>query len=83
MVIICITTSFAAIGFRLRINDVKALNTELSSARFLKQNEGLALAGKISKEAIDFLTRQIKAVENVVKKEWTCENSISYHARSS
>src|SRR5574340_1174141 len=51
-------------GFRIKTNDIKALNTD-RVAPFLEQNEDLALSGKISKESIDFLTRQIKAVENV------------------
>ncbi len=55
-------------GFELKTNDVKALNTD-RVAPFLEQNEDLALAGKISKESIDFLTRQIKAVENVIEEK--------------
>ena len=55
-------------GFRLKTNDVKALKAD-RVAPFLDQNEDLALAGKISKESIDFLTRQIKAVENVVEEK--------------
>ena len=54
-------------GFRLKTNDVKALNTD-RVAPFLEQNEDLALAGKISKESIDFLTRQIKAIESVIEE---------------
>ncbi len=54
-------------GFRLKVNDVKALNAD-RVAPFLEQNQDLALVGKISKESIDFLTRQIKAVEKVVEE---------------
>lgn len=53
-------------GFRLKVHDVKALKED-RVAHYLKDNEDLALAGKVSKESIDFLTRQIKAVERVVE----------------
>jgi hypothetical protein len=33
----------------------------------MEGQEDLALSGKISKECIDFLTRQIRQVENVVQ----------------
>ena len=36
-------------------------------APFLEQNEDLALAGKISKESIDFLTLKIKSVERIIE----------------
>jgi transposase len=54
-------------GFRLKVNDVKALNVD-RVAPLLEQNQDLALAGKVSKESIDFLTRQIKAIEKVVEE---------------
>jgi len=50
-------------GFKINVNDVKALKTD-RVAPLLNTNEDLALAGKVSKESIDFLTRQIRAVEN-------------------
>ncbi len=53
-------------GFRLKTNDVKALNSD-RVAPLLDQDEDLALAGKISKESTGFLTRQIKAVENAIE----------------
>src|SRR3990172_7190357 len=53
-------------GFRLKTNDVKALKTD-RVAPFLEQNEDLALAGKISKESIDFLTVKIKTVESIIE----------------
>src|SRR4030066_645811 len=55
-------------GFRLKTNDFKDLKTD-RVAPFLEQNEDLALAGKVSKDSIDFLTRQIKAIEAVVEKK--------------
>ena len=54
-------------GIKIKANDVKALTTD-RVAPFLDHNEDLALAGKVSKETIDFLTRKIKAVESVVGK---------------
>ena len=55
-------------GFRLKAGDVKALTTD-RVAPLLEENDDLALAGKVSKESIDFLTRQIKTVEHVVVKK--------------
>lgn len=55
-------------GVKLKVNEVKALRTD-RVAPLLKDNEDLALAGKISKESIDFLTRQIKAIEAVVEEK--------------
>lgn len=53
-------------GVKLTTNDVKALKTD-RVAPFLEPQEDLALAGKVSKDSIDFLTRQIKAIEQVVE----------------
>jgi len=53
-------------GFKLKTSDVKAL-TEDRVAPYLSGNEDLALAGTVSKESIDFLTRQIKKIEAVVE----------------
>jgi len=50
------------LGSRLKANDVKVLTTDRVTPLF-QGNEDLALAGKVSKEAIDFMTRQIKAIE--------------------
>lgn len=55
-------------GIRLKANNIKAIRTD-RVAPFLEQNEDLALAGKVSKESIDFLTREIKSVEDVVEKK--------------
>jgi transposase len=52
-------------GYRLKAGDVKALRTD-RVAPLLEENDDLALAGKVSKTTIDFLTRQIKTVERVV-----------------
>ncbi len=55
-------------GIKLKVGDIKILSTD-RVAPFLERNEDLALAGKVSKESIDFLTRKIKAVEAVVEKK--------------
>lgn len=53
-------------GIKLKVGDVKALKTD-RVAPLLADNEDLALAGKVSKETIDFLTLKIKAIERVVE----------------
>jgi transposase len=54
------------VGNRLKSNDVKILTTDRVTP-LLQENEDLALAGKVSKETIDFLTRQIKSVESTIE----------------
>jgi transposase len=54
-------------GIKLKVGDIKILSEDRVSP-LLERNEDLALAGKVSKESIDFLTRKIKAVEAVVEK---------------
>jgi transposase len=53
-------------GYRPKTADVNAL-CEDRVAPLLTRNEDLALAGMVSKEAIDFLTRQIKKIEAVIE----------------
>ena len=53
-------------GFKLKTSDVKAL-TEDRVTPYLAGSEDLALAGMVSKESIDFLTRQIKKIETVIE----------------
>ncbi len=50
------------IGLKLKGSKMMASTTD-HVAPLLRFNEDLALAGKVSKESIDFLTRQIKAIE--------------------
>ncbi len=52
-------------GIKLKANDVKALTVDHVTP-YLAGNEDLALAGKVSKASIDFLTLQIKSIESVV-----------------
>jgi transposase len=54
-------------GFKLRVDHVKALRKD-RVAPLLDQHEDLALAGAVSKESIDFLTRQIKKIETVIEE---------------
>ena len=53
-------------GFKLRGNKIMASTTD-HVAPFLEANEDLALAGTVSKASIDFLTRQIKAIEATIE----------------
>jgi transposase len=52
-------------GVKLKANDIRFLTTDRVTP-LLRENEDLALAGKVSKESIDFLARQIKAIENTI-----------------
>lgn len=54
-------------GFKLRVDYVKALRKD-RVAPLLDRNADLALAGAVSKESIDYLTRQIKRIEAVVEE---------------
>ena len=53
-------------GFKLKTSDIKAL-TEDRVTPYLAGSEDLVLAGSVSKESIDFLTRQIKKIEAVIE----------------
>jgi transposase len=55
------------LGSKVTVNDLKALKEDRVSL-LLEMNEDLALAGRVSKEAIDHLTRQIHKIEWVVQK---------------
>jgi len=60
-------------GLKLTANDMKALKTD-RVAPLLQHNKDLAFVGKVSKESIDFFTKQIKAIEAVVEKRMTLED---------
>lgn len=64
-------------GFKIKVNDVKALRVD-RVAPYLKGNDDLLLAGKVSKDSIDFLTRQIRAIETVVEKKIELRGSYNY-----
>jgi transposase len=53
-------------GRRLGVNDIKRLREDRVSPLF-EGNEDMALAGMVSKETIDFLTRQIHTIERAVE----------------
>jgi transposase len=55
-------------GVKLKVGDIKIFSED-RVASLLGRNEDLALAGKLDKECIDFLARQIKAIETVVEKK--------------
>jgi transposase len=64
-------------GLGLKVNDVKRLKEDRVSP-LLEDNEDLALAGRVSKETIDFLTRQIRAIEWVVERKVQLKESYRY-----
>jgi len=53
-------------GIKVSVNDVKRLREDLISP-LLKDNEDVLLAGSVSKETINYLTRQIRTIENTVE----------------
>ena len=55
-------------GIKIRSEDLKKL-TQDPVAELLKDQEELALAGRASKETIDFLTRQIQRIETAVRSK--------------
>lgn len=55
-------------GVRMKADDIKCLSEDRVN-RLLASNDDLALAGKASKDSIDFLTRQIRAIESFVEKK--------------
>jgi len=55
-------------GMKMKTNDIRRLR-ENRVHPLLADNEDLALAGKVSKDSIDFLTRQIRAIETFIEKK--------------
>lgn len=55
-------------GVKLDVNKIKKVNSN-EVEPFLEQCEDLALAGAVSKDTIDFLTRQIWKIETVLKNK--------------
>jgi Transposase and inactivated derivatives len=64
-------------GFKLAGNQIKRLK-ENKVSPILAGQEDLALSGKVSKETIDFLTHQIKQVENVVQDKVELKDQYHY-----
>jgi transposase len=54
-------------GVKLKANDIRFLTTDRVTP-LLQGNEDLSLAGKVSKESIDFLAHQIKAIESTISE---------------
>jgi transposase len=65
------------LGRRMNVNDMKAIKEDRVSP-LLEMNEDLALAGRVSKEAIDHLTRQIHKIEWVVQKRVVLKEPYRY-----
>lgn len=61
-------------GIRVDVNQVKMLKEDRISC-LLEDSEDLALAGKASKESIDFLTKKIREIERVVEDKARLEDS--------
>ena len=55
-------------GRKVNANDVKRLRED-RVAPYLESHEDLALAGRVSKETVDFLTEQIHEIEKAVLKK--------------
>jgi transposase len=66
-----------SLGGKMKTNDIKVLTEDRITPLF-KGNEDLMLAGKVSKEAIDSLTRQIKAIEVAVEKKMDLRRPYDY-----
>ena len=65
------------LGRKLRVNDVKSLREDRISS-LLEMSEDIALAGRVSKEAIDHLTRQIYKIEWAVQKKIVLKEQYRY-----
>jgi len=66
-----------SLGGKMKTNDIKVLTEDRVTPLF-EGNEDLMLAGKASKEAIDSLTRQIKAIEVAVEKKMDLRRPYDY-----
>jgi transposase len=65
------------LGRKINVNDMKAIKEDRVSL-LLEMNEDLALAGRVSKEAIDHLSRQIHKIEWVVQKKVALKEPYRY-----
>jgi len=64
-------------GIKIDVNDIKRLKEDTVSP-LLKDSKDVALAGTISKETVDFLTRKIRDIESVVKERVELQESYRY-----
>lgn len=65
------------LGRKVEVNDVKALKEDRIRP-LLERSEDLALAGQVSKEAIDHLTHQIYKIERVVQNRIALKEAYRY-----
>jgi transposase len=65
------------LGKAMNVNDMKAIKEDRVSL-LLEGNEDLAFAGRVSKEVIDHLTRQIHKIEWVVQKRVVLKEPYRY-----
>jgi transposase len=64
-------------GVKVSNNDVKALKQDRVTP-FLTGNEDLWMSGRVSKDTIDYLTRQIRSIEGMVEKRVKLEDPYRY-----
>jgi transposase len=65
------------LGVRVCVNDVKGVREDRVNG-LLRESEDLTLAGRVSKETIDFLTYQIHQIEGVVEKQVRLKEAYRY-----
>lgn len=65
------------LGERVAVNEVKRLREDRITP-LLRGSEDLALAGQVSKEAIDFFTHQIRRIEGMVEKRVQLKEGYQY-----
>jgi transposase len=63
---------------RLRTSMILSLQKENRVAPFMEGNEDLALAGQVSKDTIDFLTRKIRFLESFIEDRVKLHGSYEY-----
>jgi transposase len=64
-------------GVKMKTNDIKRLRQNRVHP-FLADNEDLALAGQVSKDSIDFLTKQIRQIETAIEKKLELTDAYKY-----
>ncbi len=64
-------------GVKLSANDLKVLGEDRVAPLF-QDNEDLALSGKVSKDCIDYLTKQINKIERHVRKQLKLSKPYTY-----
>jgi transposase len=61
-------------GMKIKADDIKCLSDNRIYP-LLSNNVDLALAGQVSKDSIDFLTKQIRAIESFIEKRLKLEDA--------